>query len=118
MARHVRKGDLVMVTTGRDRHSKANVGKVLRVIHGPTRDQDRIVVEGMNVCKKHVRASQQHQQGGVIEKEMPIHISNVMPVVDGRSTRVRFETRQDGVKVRVAARGGEQIGPELKSKDK
>ena len=114
MARHVRKGDLVMVTTGRDRHSKANVGKVLRVIHGPTRDQDRIVVEGMNVCKKHVGASQQHQQGGVIEKEMPIHISNVMPVQDGRPTRVRFETRADGSKVRLAASDGKILGPELR----
>ena len=67
-----------------------------------------------NVCKKHVRPNQQNQQGGLVEKELPIHISNVSPAVDGKPTRVRFETREDGSKVRVAVNGGEVIGQPLK----
>jgi len=107
MARHVRKGDQVMVLTGRDR---GRTGKILRVLT----DEDRVLVQGVNVRKKHLRRTQQNQQGGIIEKEMPIHISNVAPVVDGKPTRVRFETRKDGSKVRVAVRNGTQLGPELK----
>ena len=84
--------------------------RVLRVIP----DKDQVVVEGVNVRKKHVHPSQKHQQGGIIEKEMPIHLSNVQPAVDGKPTRVRFETRPDGSKVRVAVRTGQPIGPELK----
>lgn len=118
MARHIRKGDLVMVITGKSRHGRSNVGKVLRVIPGKTRDQDRVLVEGMNLCRKHVRPSQDNQKGGIIEKEQSIHISNVMPVVDGKPTRVRFEKRADGSKVRLAVRGGEQIGTELKKAEK
>ncbi len=107
MARHVRKGDTVVVLTGRDR---GRTGKILRVLV----NEDRVLVQGINVHKKHLRRTQQNQQGGIIEKEMPIHISNVAPVVDGKPTRVRFEKRQDGSKVRLAVRGGEQLGPELK----
>ena len=103
-----------MVMTGRDRHRKNNVGKVLRVIRSDQTGQDQVIVEGMNVRKRHVRPSQQHPQGDIIEKEMPIHISNVMPVQDGRPTRVRFETRADGSKVRLAASDGKILGPELR----
>ena len=119
MARHVRKGDMVIVIAG-DGSKKAlpdgrkvrdnTPRKVLRVI--PSEDQ--VVVEGVNVRTRHVRRSEANPQGGVITKEMPIHISNVQPVADGKPTRVRFETRDNGSKVRVAARTGEQLGPELK----
>lgn len=108
MPRHVRKGDLVIVTAGDDR---GRTGKVLRVMP----DEDKVIVEGVNVHKRHVKPSQQHPQGGVIDKEMPIHISNVSPAVDGKPTRVRFQTRPDGSKIRVAATSGAQIGPELRS---
>ena len=107
MPKHVRKGDVVMVTAGADRGRQ---GRVLRVIPA----EDRVVVEGINVRTKHQRRSQANPQGGVIHREMPIHISNVSPVVDGKPTRVRFETRDDGSKVRVAASNGEVIGPPLK----
>lgn len=107
MARHVRKGDLVVVTAG---DSKGMQGKVLSVLP----EEQRVVVEGINRRRKHVRPSQSNPQGGVVEKEMPIHWSNVSPVVDAKATRVRFETRKDGSKVRVAASNGEQIGQELK----
>jgi large subunit ribosomal protein L24 len=84
--------------------------KVLRVMPA----QDKVVVEGVNVHKKHVRPSQANPQGGTIEREMPIHISNVQPAADGKPTRVRFQTKADGSKIRVAARNGAQLGPELK----
>lgn len=103
-----------MVISGKDRHSRNNVGKVLRVIVGDTPNEDRVVVEGINICRKHVRPTQQNQQGGVVQKEMPIHISNVVPVVDGKPTRVKFQTREDGSKVRLSAQTGQQIGPALR----
>ena len=107
MPRHVRKGDIVMVTAG---DSKGRQGRVLRVIP----DKNQVVVEGVNVHVKHVRPTQRNPRGGVIERELPVHMSNVSPVVDGKAPRVRFESRPDGSKVRVAARNGEQIGPELR----
>ena len=107
MARHVRKGDLVIVTAG---DARGQQGKILRVIP----DRDLVVVQGINVRRKHVKPSQLHPQGGLVEKEMPVHVSNVSPVVDGKPTRVRFETRPDGSKVRIAVRNGQQLGPPLK----
>jgi large subunit ribosomal protein L24 len=69
----------------------------------------------VNVRTKHLKPSQANPQGGEIEVEMPIHISNVSPVDgEGKATRVRYETRADGSKVRLAATTGEQLGPELK----
>lgn len=111
MARHVRKGDNVIVTAG---SSKGRQGKVLRVVT----DKDKVVVEGVNIKTRHMKPSQANPQGGVIHKEMPIHISNVSPIADGKPTRVRFETKKDGSKIRVAARNGEQLGPELKKAKK
>lgn len=107
MAKHVRRGDVVMVTSGDDRGRQ---GKVLRVM--PSRGL--VLVEGVNVHKKHLRPSQQYPQGGVMHKELPIHISNVSPVVDGKPSRVRFRTEADGRKVRVSAKNGEALGGELK----
>lgn len=107
MARHIRKGDLVFIRTGDDR---GRTGKIMRVIP----DNDQVVVEGINVRKKHVKPTQANPQGGLIEKEMPIHISNVSPVADGKPTRVRFQTKPDGSKIRVAVVNGEQLGPELR----
>ena len=103
MPKHVRKGDMVIVTSGDD---KGRTGEVLEVIN----KSDRVLVKGINVRTKHVRPTQINPQGGIITKEMPIHLSNVSPVVDGRATRVRFESREDGSKHRVAARGGKSLG--------
>lgn len=102
MPRHVRKGDTVVVTAGND---KGVVGEVLRVIP----DNMRVVVQGVNVRSKHIKPSQRSPQGGTIQKEMSIHISNVSPVVDGKPSRVRFETKKDGTKVRMAVRGGKEL---------
>ena len=102
MARHVKKGDSVIVTAGND---VGKVGEVLRVIT----DENRVIVQGVNIRSKHMKPTQQNPQGGILRKEMPIHISNVSPAVDGRATRVRFETKPDGSKVRVAVRGGKEL---------
>lgn len=104
MARHVKSGDIVMVTAG---NFKGRTGKVLKVIV----DEDRVVVEGVNVRHKHVKPSQANPQGGRIEKPMPIHISNVSPVSPstGKATRVRFVKNDDGSKVRVAVKGGDEL---------
>lgn len=86
---------------------KGRTGKVLRVLP----DKDRVVVEGINRVWKHVRPSQRTPQGGRIQKDAPIHISNVQPVdpSTGKGTRVRFENR-DGHKHRVAVSGGTDLG--------
>jgi large subunit ribosomal protein L24 len=105
MARHIKSGDTVMVIAGAD---KGKTGRVLRVIT----DKDRVVVEGVNRVWKHVRPSQRNPQGGRIQKDAPIHISNVMPLdpTTGKGTRVRFEER-NGRKHRIAVRSGADLGP-------
>jgi large subunit ribosomal protein L24 len=112
MARHVRKGDSVIVTTG---SSRGQIGEIVRVIpdkHGA--GNDRVVVKGINLRTKHLKPTRINPQGGIITKEVPLHISNVSPVVDGKPTRVRFESRPDGSKVRIAVRGGKVLS-ELRS---
>src|SRR5258707_15873586 len=96
MARHIKSGDQVVITTGAD---KGKTGRVLRVLV----DKDRVVVEGIHRVWKHVRPSQRNPQGGRIQKDAPIHVSNVLPLdpSTGQSTRVKFEIR-DGSKHRVA----------------
>lgn len=103
MARHIKTGDQVMVIAGSD---KGRVGKVLKILT----DKDRVVVEGINRKWKHVKPTQQNQKGGRIQKDNPIHISNVLPVdpSTGKGTRVRF-TEKDGKKVRVSI-GGSELG--------
>ena len=104
MARHIRTGDTVVITTGSD---KGKTGKVLRVLT----DKDRVVVEGINRVWKHVRPTQRNQQGGRIQKDAPIHLSNVMPLdpTTGKGTRVKFVMR-DGHKHRVAVKSGTDLG--------
>jgi large subunit ribosomal protein L24 len=102
MASHIRKGDSVVVTAGNDRGA---VGEVLRVIP----KEDRVIVSGVNIRTKHVKPTQQNPKGGLLRQEMAIHISNVSPAVDGKPSRVRFETKKDGSKVRIAVRGGKEL---------
>ena len=100
----VKQGDDVVVVAGKDKGTR---GRVLRVIPGA----DRVVVEGVNVRTKHIKPSQQNPQGGRVQKEVPIHISNVM-LADpetGKPTRVRIQTLESGRRVRVAVTSGEQI---------
>ena len=100
----IRKGDDVVVIAGK---SKGARGKVLRVIPA----KDRVLVSGVNVITKHVKPTRQNQRGGIERREAPIHISNVM-IADphsGEPTRVRIKALEDGRKVRVAVKSGEQI---------
>jgi large subunit ribosomal protein L24 len=103
MANKIKKGDKVVVLTGKD---KGKSGEVLRL----KPRENRAVVQGVNVVKRHQRPSMQ-SQGGIEEKEAPIHVSNlaVSDPKDGKPTRVGFQTLDDGRKVRVARRSGETI---------
>ena len=108
MARHVRKGDSVVITTGSHR---GQIGEIVRVIPDKTGGGNgKVVVKGINLRTKHLKPTRINPQGGIITKEMPIHISNVSPAVDGKPSRVRFENRPDGSKVRIAVRGGKVLG--------
>lgn len=101
---HVRKGDTVVVVAGKERGKR---GKVLRVIPG----KGRVLIERVNMIKKHQRPTQKLRQGGIIEREGPIHLSNVMlvdPQTD-KPTRVGVRSLADGRKARVARRSGEFI---------
>jgi len=101
---HVKKGDLVMVIAGKD---KGKSGKVLRVIP----KEERVVVERINLVKKHLRPNPTTGQGGIVEMEAPIHISNVMPICPScnRPTRVGRKILESGIKVRVCKRCGESL---------
>ena len=103
MAAKIKKGDKVVVTTGR---SKGRVGEVIQVFP----EENRALVRGVNIVRRHQRQSAS-QEGGVISKEAPIDLSNVAIAdpKDGKPTRVGFKVLEGGKKVRVAKRSGEQI---------
>ncbi|WP_425405897.1 50S ribosomal protein L24 [Hwanghaeella sp.] len=103
MAAKIKKGDKVVVLTGRD---KGKEGEVIEVRPA----EDRIVVRGVNVVKRHQRPSMT-TQGGIVEKEAPVSVSNVahLDPKDNKPTRVGFKTLDDGRKVRYAKRSGEVI---------
>ncbi|HEY1752153.1 MAG TPA: 50S ribosomal protein L24 [Caulobacteraceae bacterium] len=102
MAAKIKKGDRVVLLTGKD---KGRTGNVLRVMP----KDNRVVVSGLNMVQRHTRPSQGDPQGGIKHKEAAVHVSNVA-IVDsnGKATRVGFEVR-DGKKVRVAKTTGEVI---------
>ena len=99
----IRKGDHVVVVTGKDKGKK---GDVLQV----QRDKARVVVQGVNVVRRHTRPSP-GQPGGIVEKEAAIHVSNVALIdpKDGNATKVGFKVLKGGQKVRFARRSGEMI---------
>ena len=98
----IKKGDTVQVTTGND---AGKTGRVIKIFP----EKGKIVVEGIGIVKKHARPTQDNPQGGIIEKEAAVHISNVMLVVGGKSTRVGYKTLEDGRKVKFAKTTGEII---------
>jgi large subunit ribosomal protein L24 len=110
MARHVKKGDTVMVIAGEDR---GKTGEVLTVYP----NDNKVLVQGVNRVYRHLRPSRQHPQGGRIQKEMPIHISNVQPVdpTTNQPTRVGFQVNADGTKERIAKKSGQSLGPVTKA---
>lgn len=97
----IKKGDLVKIITGKD---KDKTGKILAV----NTKKNTVTVEGCNMVTKHTKPSAQNQQGGIVHQEGPVDISNVMLVVDGKATRVGFQT-VDGKKVCVAKATGKVI---------
>jgi large subunit ribosomal protein L24 len=103
MAAKIKKGDKVVVLSGRD---KGRNGEVVRVIPR----EDRALVRGVNVVKKHQKQSMK-EEGGIIRKELPIHLSNIALAdpKDGKPTRVGFKILDDGRKVRFAKRSGDLI---------
>ncbi|MBD7983713.1 50S ribosomal protein L24 [Sporosarcina sp. Sa2YVA2] len=100
---HVKKGDKVMVITGKD---KGKTGVILAAFP----KKDRVLVEGINIVKKHTKPNQANPQGGIISQEAAIHVSNVMLIdpKSGEPTRVGFKF-EDGKKIRIAKKSGEAL---------
>ena len=101
---HIKKDDAVIVLAGED---KGKTGKVLKVLV----DKNRAIVEGINIVSKSAKPSAKNPQGGIVKQEAPIHISN-LSLVDpksGKATRIAIKTTEDGKKVRIAKKSGEEI---------
>jgi large subunit ribosomal protein L24 len=104
MGARIKRGDLVVVISGKN---KGKQGKVARILV----EGDRVIVEGINLVKRHVRPTPKSPQGGILEKEAPLHMCKVMPVdpKTGKPTRVRFVIDAKGKKNRVAVKSGEEL---------
>ncbi len=98
----LKKGDTVRVITGTD---KGKEGVVQRVL--PT--ENKVIVSGVNIAAKHQRTRRANEQGGIIDKDMPIHASNVMFVHKGKTVRLGYSIDKKGNKVRVARPKGEEV---------
>ena len=103
MGAKIKKGDRVVVTTGRDKGKKGEVMKIMA-------DEGRALVSGVNMVKRHQRQTQK-LQGGIVSKEAPIHLSNIAHAdpKDGSPTRIGWKVLNDGRKVRFAKKSGEVI---------
>ena len=102
-AAKIKKGDNVVVLSGKDKGRTGTVSKVLP-------KDGKVVVDGINVAARHRKPSQTNPQGGIDRSPAPMHVSKVaIAGADGKPTRVRFETGKDGKKVRVAVKTGEKI---------
>jgi large subunit ribosomal protein L24 len=104
MGARIKKGDLVVVISGK---YKTQQGKVVSF----NEEDNKVVVEGINVVKRHMKPNPKNQTGGVVEKTLPLHASKVMPVdpKTGKGTRVRFKKDDKGNTVRVAVKSGENL---------
>ena len=98
----IRKDDKVQVISG---NYKGKTGRVLQIL----KEKNRVLVEGINLAKKHMRPNQENQQGGIIEKELSINISNVMLLKNGKPVKVGFKVLKDGKKIRVNRKNGDLI---------
>ena len=102
---HIKKGDTVLVIAG---NNKGKKGRVLEIIT----KSERAIVEGVNMIKKHTKPNAATPQGGIVEKEASIHVSNVM-VIDPKTnepTRIGYKYLEDGSKVRISKKSGEMLG--------
>jgi large subunit ribosomal protein L24 len=104
MSARLLKGDTVVVISGKDKGKK---GKIMRLL----REDDRVLVEGVNIVKRHQRPTPRNPSGGIVEREQPIHASKVMPVdpKTGKGTRVRIKMLEGGKKVRISVKSGEEL---------
>ena len=104
MLARLRKGDEVIVMSGKDKGKK---GKIARIFA----EEGKVIIEGINLVKRHLRPTARNPQGGILEKEAPIYASKVMPVdpKTGKGTRVRTGKDDKGKKVRIAVKSGEQL---------
>lgn len=102
--KRIKKGDTVFVNAGND---KGKTGKVLEILT----EKNRAIVEGINIVSKHTKPNAKNPQGGIIKQEAGIHISNLQLVdpAKGVATRVGFKIKEDGTKVRVSKKSGEEI---------
>jgi large subunit ribosomal protein L24 len=98
----LRKGDTVRVMTGKDKGKEGVIDRVLPAA-------DKVIVAGVNTAARHQRARRANEQGGIIDRDMPIHVSNVMLVHKGKTVRVGYSVDSNGKKVRVARPSGEVI---------
>jgi large subunit ribosomal protein L24 len=98
----LKKGDTVVVISGKDKGTEGEIAQVLP-------SDNKVIVNGVNTAKKHSKPSKGNQQGGIIDRDMPIDASNVMLVHKGKPTRVGYRINSDGTKVRIAKRSGEVI---------
>ena len=98
----IKKDDSVKVISGND---KGKIGRVVKVFP----KKERLIVESINMVKKHLRPTEENPQGGIQEKEASIHISNVKLVVNNEATRIGYKILEDGNKVRYAKKTGEVI---------
>ncbi len=98
----LRKGDTVEVITGKDKGTQGEVDKVFP-------KSNRIIVHGVNTASKHSKPSRANEQGGIIDKDMPLNASNVMLVHKGKTVRIGYKVNDDGTKVRIARPSGEEI---------
>ena len=99
---HVKQGMLVKVISG---NHKGQEGKILNVFPG----QSRVIIEGVNFRKRASRPTQENPSGGFVEREAPIHISNVMIVNNGKPTRIGYKVLEDGSKIRISKKTNEEI---------
>ena len=99
---HVKKGMLVKVVSG---NHKGMEGKILNVFP----KKNRVIVEGVNFRKRASRPTQENPSGGFVEREAPLHISNVMVVTNGTPTRVGYKVLDDGNKIRISKKTEEEI---------
>jgi large subunit ribosomal protein L24 len=98
----LRKGDTVEVITGKDKGKQGEIAFVFP-------KTSKIIVHGVNTASKHQKARRANEPGGIIDKDLPFHVSNVMLVHKGRKVRVGYQTQADGTKVRIARPTGEVI---------
>jgi large subunit ribosomal protein L24 len=98
----LKKGDTVVVIAGKDKGKEGEIAQVFPAT-------GKVIVNGVNSAKKHQKARRANEQGGIIDRDMPIDASNVMLVHKGKPTRVGYRVNDDGTKVRIAKRTGEVI---------